>query len=108
MALRLAAHLVKQRGVLRPDIEGSALPSTNGACCLVVFGGVFLFFRVREHRQKQMFAVFTIKEDILCFVHRTPVASFRALIMERAVSTETTGGSLKSSSAVHVDMLPPH
>ena len=76
--------------------------------CFVVFGGVFRFFRVREHRQKQIFAVFTNKEGILRFVHRTPVASFRALIMERAVSTETTGGSLKSSSAAHVAMLPPH
>ena len=39
----------------------------------------FRFFRVREHRQKQIFAVFTNKEGILRFVHRTPVASFRAL-----------------------------
>ena len=73
--------------------------------CFVVFGGVFCFIRVREHRQKQIFAVFTNKEGILRFVHRTPVASFRALIMERAVSTETDG-SLKSSAA-HVAMLPP-
>ena len=32
--------------------------------CFVVFGGVFRFFRVREHRQKQIFAVFTNKEGI--------------------------------------------
>ena len=46
----------------------------------VVFGDTFRFFRVREHRGKQIFAVFTNKEGIFHFVHRTPVpTSFRAL-----------------------------
>ena len=42
---------------------------------------VFRFFRVREHRQKQIFAVFTNKEGIFRFPHRTPAASFRALLL---------------------------
>ena len=37
------------------------------------------FFRVREHRRKQIFAVLTNEEGIFSFVHRTPVTSFRAL-----------------------------
>ena len=43
------------------------------------FGCVLCCFRVREHRQTKNRFVFTNKEGIFRFVHRTPVASFRAL-----------------------------
>ena len=50
----------------------------NICLCFVVLVMFSFFLRVREYRQKKI-VVFTNKEGIFRFVHRTPVASFRAL-----------------------------
>ena len=59
--------------------------------CFLFFGGVFRFFRVREHRQKQIFAVFTHKEGIPLFSTELRWRRFAHWFWPWTVPTETYG-----------------